>query len=288
MIRFLTLFLRNSKQLLSKTSKHSSGIAHTLHKSGLRSFGGRISSLFFKQNYIMKVLFLLLGSQVLIGILGLVTISGLFGIGKIIGFLGIKIPWYHSLVTSSITMFSWLWSVSCVWLLILSVNHWNDLCVLVVQADPGDLVAWLSLLCSYFWVGTFNMAWDFFSTLIHDPQNLLNTKAIWEIVLLKDTIGGFSLWAHNSLISVLPSVFTPVLVSIKSYIGLTYNTLTSFIGSSVTWVWTSLVSSIATTITPIVHPVIQPVVTQIGQGVASAIGVSIILWILRILFGFPF
>jgi len=261
-----------------------SALSHKTHRAGVY-FGSRIARHYFARSFVTKMLFLILGSQLLLGILGFSLIIFILGIGKFIGIIGLSAPWYSQVVSFTETFLCYLWSFSFLWISMLTLNHWNDLLSTIVTVNPQSIMDWTYIISSYLYVGTYDMAKDFFTCLFNNPKDLMNTKAIWEIILLKDTIGGASLYAWDSITQWAPAVIQPSLLLIKSYIRLTYNTITGFVGGSILWVWTTLVSNIASAITPTVPGLLQPMATGIGTRVASFIGASFIIFILRLLFG---
>lgn len=59
----------------------------------------------------------------------------------------------------------------------------------------------------------------------------------------------------------------------------------TWLGAQISFVWTSYCTWVTGMLTPNTHPFIQPVVDTVIQPVSKMIAASLLLWIIRMLFG---
>jgi hypothetical protein len=194
---------------------------------------------------------------------------------------------------------SWIWAASGVWLVLVTFNHWNEITSMLVTATAaGDISSYLSSFLALWYVTTFDMALEFFRKLISSPMDIMNTRAVYEIVLLWDNVeimygSIWTFWIQPVIGYItsypLGSFFYDNLVNVGALIqtfGLGVKSLSSTVLSSG---WTWLNTSILGVITPTTgSTLLQPMVDNIMKPIASALSISIIVWVLRVFFGWPF
>jgi hypothetical protein len=201
------------------------------------------------------------------------------------------------------TFLSWVWSLSGAWLVLVTFNHWNEVSALLVEMTAsGTISSYLGSFLGLAYVVVIEYSREFFSTLLTHPTNLLETKAVYEFILLGGNMQIF--WSY-----IRTGWLVPVITQLSDYLNtfqfgsflvvnfLHFKALIMSIGlavkdglSHLLWGgWTLLSNSIASAITPQTGSnFIQPIVDGIMKPVASALSVTIILWIIKWLLGIPF
>lgn len=272
------------------TNVKNSKIAHNLYKNRVRSFSGRIgSSTFLRPRNIWKIFKMMVWTNVLSGVL----IVGVFGLFTLIRSILIDndsmylFTWLPFGLTELSKFLTWIWSISGLWTLLVTINHWNDVVNLLTTMGT-DFSSISAALCSYWYVTNLSIGTEFFSVLLTHPKDLLDTRAIYELILMVDNVGQVSNLFYNSVSAYLPTFITSVLDVGRTWVAWGWSNMVLHIGHAISTSWIYLVSGIANAITPQVPVIIQPVVTSIFHGVATSIGISLVLWFIRSIFGFPF
>jgi hypothetical protein len=178
-------------------------------------------------------------------------------------------------------------SISLVWTLLVSVNHLQDLVGLITQLNSdGSVFSYIATIYGYLYVINIDMGTEFIKVLLTNPSNIVSTRGIHELILFTDTIQSFSVYCWGKLIVYVPSIFEPYTGPLYDGISYLFNSTLNRVFSLSNWIWGHTVGLIQTSITPSVPLFIQPVVDSIFHKVASFLGATLIIWIIRILFGF--
>ena len=263
---------------------------HKYHALGSRLMGGRISYYFLTWYWSKKIIGLLIFSQLSLGFMILLLLSLGYSLDHLITHNGLSswFNWFPWTFSNIVTFVEYLWAFSFGWTILVTINHWNDVATLVSQAGLHDFSSWIAAATAYVWTVNIDMAEQFIRVLISEPTKIFNTRAIAEIQLTVDTIEGFGRLLTETILYYAPHWFNPLLNLIQSVTSYIWGNVISGLGFCVKWGWTHLIDGISNVITPTVHPTLQPYVNGIFQGVASSLGTALVLWIIKLLFNFPF
>lgn len=287
MLTFLNRLVSSVRRLRGQLSLGNLTVRHSnFRNTGLRRFLLRSGRVLTFSNLIRWVGYITF-SQAVLGLGAMVIIITLFaaqGAARdILESPTLTLPWDYLWI-----VFKWVWAVSSLWIVIVSVNHWTDLITLCLSMNPTNILDYISVFFGFYWVTVWDISVEFFRTLMTDPIHLGNTRAVVEIYLLVDHIGGLGSWLCDFFIRHTPLYFGEVIAAVKVWCTGTFSSMWGVTTSSVSWIWLHTVGLIQTGITPVVHPIVQPIVNSIAHGVASVIASSILMFILRLVFGWPF
>jgi len=151
-----------------------------------------------------------------------------------------------------------------------------------------DIISTITAITSYFWVANVSVFIEFITVLLTDPISLPSTVMIKEILLMFDNIGGGSSYVYNLILTKLPLVMVNPLTLVGGVVSSLWSWSLSHLQYTILVSWSWLTSTVTGLITPTVNPIFQPVVTSILSGVSTLIAGTILLWLVRVIFGFPF
>lgn len=260
---------------------------HSLYESGI-CLGGRISSPFWSWKFLWRIIRFYIGLQ--LWILGGVTFLGLI-VYSLHGLsVSAGLSSYHSWIPFSLsdlaTFTGYLIILCSGWSLMVIFNHWNDMAVLLFQNT--DIISTITAIVSYFWVVNVSVLVDFITVLLTDPVSLPSTVVIKEIILMFDNIGGGSSYVYNLILTKLPLVMVNPFTFVGGVVSSLWTWSLTNIQHTLSVSWNWLTSTISGFITPTVNPIFQPVVTSIFSRVSTLIAGTILMWLIRVIFGFPF
>ena len=302
LIKFMRAFMKAGSKAYKVTSVTNSKMAHNAwRRLGINT---RFSSGYFTLRILKRFLGYYLVGNIFAGLLAIFLMIILIYFRSFImasGY-GASVNWFPYSLTDISSIFVMLWSVSGAWLALVSFNHWNEIqAILVHTTADGSYASYLGSFLALWHVLVVDFSVDFFSTLLSHPTQLIDTRAVHEFILLWDNVSiGFDyirtqlgpIWFTfvNWITSYELGSFLYKMVSLT---GALINSIllgvSSWISQTLWSGWSMLVTSIQGVITPVTGSTfIQPIVDGIMKPIASAVAVSMILWILRVFFGFPF
>lgn len=181
---------------------------------------------------------------------------------------------------------AYLMSLSCGWLLIVTLNHFSDV-VSMFSEHTGSAGGILLTSLSYVYVVCVNTGYDFILTLFTNPRELFSTVAVLELVTTYQTICEFAQSFINSFAYYLWTPLGDLIKVVTGAFGLGFGKAISFLGNCIVVSWTYGIDLLAGVITPQGHPYIQPIFDSLSRKIATGIAVTILVWILRVFLGFP-
>lgn len=260
---------------------------HSLYENGA-GLSSRISSPYWSWKFLWRIIRFYIGLQ--LWILGGVTFLGLI-VYSLHGLsVSAGLSSYHSWIPFSLsdlaTFTGYLILLCSGWSLMVIFNHWNDMAVLLFQNT--DILSTITAIASYFWVVNVSVLVDFIRVLLTDPVSLPSTVVIKEIILMIDNIGGGSSYVYNLILTKLPLAIGNPFALVGGVVSSLWTWSLIHFQYAMLASWNVLTSTISGFITPTVNPIFQPVVTSIFSRVSTLIAGTILMWLIRVILGFPF
>jgi len=103
-----------------------------------------------------------------------------------------------------------------------------------------------------------------------------------------DNIGGGSSYVYNLVLTKLPQAIGYPLALVGGVVSSLWTWSLTHFQHTLSVSWNVLTSTISGFITPTVNPIFQPVVTSIFSRMSTLIAGTILMWLIRVILGFPF
>jgi len=260
---------------------------HSCFRNGA-GLGGRISRPYWSWKFLWRIITFYIGLQ--LWILGGVTFLGLI-VYSLHGLsVSAGLSSYHSWIPfslSDLATFTGYVILLCFgWSLMVIFNHWNDMAVLLFQNT--DIISTMTAIASYFWVANVSVLVNFVKVLLTDPVSLPSTVVIKEIILMIDNIGGGSSYVYNLVLTKLPLAIGYPFALVGEVVSSLWTWSLTHLQHTFLVFWNLLTSTVSGFIIPTVNPIFQPVVTSHFSRVSTLIAGTILMWLIRVIFRFPF
>lgn len=281
MITLIRRFLRNVVSIRGALAPSRIRLLSILR---LRNVGTRLPAYVSLGACLQILKFYVVSSAILavFGSLGVLTLTAIVDHLKNMGFLNI---WDWSAVgpDTLTAILKWLWSISSIWLLIVTLNHWNLVYTTILTLpDGGSLLAAIPTLGAWLYVVLVDMSTEFFKTLLSNPANLGSTRTILELQLFIGLVFDTGSLVASTLISYIP--FNGWLLVGHAWVVAFIQLVGSGLGSFISQAWSALVVGIFDQIRPNVPTILVPVSDPIFRTLSAGIALSMIGLFIRLFF----
>lgn len=284
MLRLLQKFIQSAISTNRRLSKSATKVSHlSWTRYGIMSRFA--TTVFFNYRNIRRFLMLYIyGNIVTALILSIIFILLISSKGLLVGWGYSEYLKYSPISISDIGLIlSWIWSFSGAWLALVFINHWNDLSALMISSvADGSLSSYLGCFSGLVYTVNYIMIKEFIICLFSNPSELLNTRVVWEFILLGDNISFIWRESTTTFWSILTTwtagtSLNSVVLLIKGVLSSSFDWCIDNLRSVLVGSWNLLHGWILGVITPVTHPLIQPIVDNIARPVASAALISILM-----------
>lgn len=152
--------------------------------------------------------------------------------------------------------------------------------------QSSSMMEYLSLGLGFWYTSTYLMLDEFVRILLSDPKTLMSSKVIAELALFYSNSSSQVHAFLSMCLSAIPDEAISAWCNAKLDIlsGWCW-TATTLPGKILAKAWFSTWSTVAIAITPDVPVVLKPVVDGVVAPAAKALAFSLIMWIIKLLFG---